>query len=181
MRYKRTLIILFGYFPDLTILFVRFQISTVGKLMFRYIEKCLREVNPRFQRQPFGSCSILISGDTQQLPCIADVPLIKLPPDPAKTNKSPEIIAALKEATNLYGGIKQIVILDETYRQSRENPSELSYLEFLNRLRHGTCTDADVEAVNSRTKGNVNKDELATFKNVVHIYPYRRMVRRRNR
>ena len=99
-----------------------------------------------------------------------------------KNSKSDQMIEALQEATHLYCRIRKIIILDETFRQNRETPEEKEYLEFLNRLRYGTCTDADLQAVKARMKANIgDENEIAEFSGALHIYPYREMVRKRNK
>ena len=96
----------------------------------------------------FGNVDLLFFGDFYQFPPILDPPLYNAWKQGRKvSNKKGE---AQKEAImNVWKNLTHVVLLDEQMRVQ-----DSAYLELLNRLREGKCTQSDVEMLNRRVIGH---------------------------
>ena len=97
---------------------------------------------------PFGNVDMLFFGDFYQFPPIKDAPLWTAWKQGRKVSNKKG--AAQREAImNVWKNLTHIILLDEQMRV-QDDP----YLELLNRLREGRCTQMDVEMLNKRVIGH---------------------------
>ena len=96
----------------------------------------------------FGDVDMLFFGDFYQFPPILDSPLYNAWKQGRKVSNSKG--EAQKEAImNVWKNLTHVVLLDEQMRVQ-----DSAYLELLNRLREGKCTQSDVEMLNKRVIGH---------------------------
>ena len=96
----------------------------------------------------FGNVDLLFFGDFYQFPPILDPPLYNAWKQGRKVSNSKG--EAQKEAImNVWKNLTHVVLLDEQMRVQ-----DSAYLELLNRLREGKCTQSDVEMLNKRVIGH---------------------------
>ena len=98
---------------------------------------------------PFGGVDIIFFGDFIQFPPILDPPLYSGWKN--ESVRSTKVQSEIKKqlGINLWKQVNQVVLLDEQMRVK-----DKAYLDLLNRLREGKCTDSDVEMLNKRVIGN---------------------------
>jgi hypothetical protein len=119
---------------------------------------------------PFGGIDILFFGDFIQFTPIQDAPLYdawKKGPLISPKNKYEE--NKLK-GMELWRQVNQIILLDEQMRVTDQR-----YQDLLNRLREGSCTDADIKLITGRVIGNFSEC-LDSFSNNRIIAPGNELV-----
>ena len=100
---------------------------------------------------PFGGVDIFFFGDFIQFPPIRDPALYagwETEESSAKKSRKRQTQINVQLAMHLWNQINHIVLLDEQMRVQDQR-----YLEFLNRLREGKCTESDITMINGRIVG----------------------------
>ena len=124
------------------------EVSMIGCSQLVKIANALTKAKCADPSLPFGGVDIIFFGDFIQFPPVKDSPLYcgwNNGKNRAKKKQS-EINKEL--GMHLWKQINHIVLLDEQMRVQDQ-----AYLEMLNRLREGKCTDNDVEMLNKRVVG----------------------------
>ena len=98
--------------------------------------------------QPFGGIDIWFFGDFIQFPPVKDHPLYVGWAIDDKKSRSKKADENRKLGANLWKQINCIILLDEQMRCT-----DPVYLQLLNRLREGKCTDVDAALLNTRVVG----------------------------
>lgn len=96
-------------------------------------------------RDPFGGVSVGFSGDFYQLPPVAGYSLFKV------QNKHTDIPQDAAQGIQLWRNVKNVVILQNNYRQE-----DSRYLELLRHWKHGEMTYEDWSLLKSRVLGNLH-------------------------
>jgi hypothetical protein len=132
------------------------EVSMIGCRQLKKISKKLTEAKCAGKDLPFGGIDMIFFGDFIQFPPVRDTPLyfgwIYMNNTGSKSKKltkksQSEINRDL--GAHLWRQVNQVVLLDE---QMRVQDSE--YLEMLNRLREGECTDRDLQMLTGRVVGH---------------------------
>ena len=120
------------------------EVSMIGAYHLADMSKTLTKATGANPAYAFGNVDMIFFGDFYQFAPVKDTPLY----DAWKENREPG--AAKKEAIlNVWKNLSHVVFLDEQMRVQ-----DSSYLNLLNRLREGKCTQSDVEMLNKRVIGH---------------------------
>ncbi|KAJ7157825.1 hypothetical protein C8R46DRAFT_813754, partial [Mycena filopes] len=126
---------------------------------------CAATGNPS---SPFGGINIIFAGDFCQLPPVGQIRIFahvdnKPLRDKRKRRSGIRSSAAATEAgqKNMCGKllwltVKTVVLLTEPMRQA--GPGNEEFVNLLGRLRHGRCTNADFNLLNTRLLGGLSID-----------------------
>ena len=121
----------------------------VGCKKLAKISRKLNEAKHSDASLAFGGIDVLFFGDFIQFSPIGEFALyIGWNEDPLTYAKTQSDINT-QLGINLWKQLNHIILLDEQMRVT-----DPAYLELLNRLRNGECTDSDVEMLNRRVVGN---------------------------
>ena len=126
------------------------EVSMIGCRQLVKISKALTRGKCVDSSLPFGGIDIIFCGDFIQFSPVKDSPLYcgwykqntKKPGGKNQSSMNKDI------GMHLWKQITHIVLLDEQMRVQ-----DTKYLEMLNRLREGKCTDRDIAMINSRIVG----------------------------
>lgn len=126
------------------------EISMCDALTFDIINEILQWV--RKNTKPFGGIQVILVGDNYQLPPV----------------KADTLGYYFQSDAYKYGNFKAVV-LKEQHRQKSGH-----FLDVLNRIRVGECTQEDIDFLNTRSLDNLKKYELPD--DTVILYPTNREV-----
>jgi ATP-dependent exoDNAse (exonuclease V) alpha subunit len=118
------------------------EYSMVGCKMLSVIDDRLRQIKCK-PTTLFGGLSVLLVGDSKQLPPVLDTPLWN------NTSKSNDV--KVKQGLAAFSCFESVVVLDEIVRQ--EGADQVRFRDLLNRLRLGQATEADYDLLKPRING----------------------------
>ena len=125
------------------------EVSMIGCRQLNNISTALTYAKCTNHELPFGGVDIIFFGDFIQFPPVLDTALYcgwnNCDNGKGKRNQSQK---DKKMGIHFWKQVNHIVLLDEQMRVQDQ-----AYLELLNRLREGKCTDNDVEMLNKRVVG----------------------------
>lgn len=125
--------------------------------MFGWVDKRCRQATG-LTDELFGGKSILLAGDTAQLPPVADKPLYHSKP----TN-------ALQEQGHLaYLMFSTVIKLTLNQRVKGSSSEQSRFRDLLNRLRTGDCTENDWTLLLTRQPSTIHN--ITAFKDTVRLY-----------
>jgi hypothetical protein len=101
-----------------------------------------------------GIPNIVFLGDFRQFAPVLDTPLWAPIPEEAKQ----ETVDTVKKAIQLWGHVKDVLILDEQMRQR----GDLEYQTLLERASNCTMTQADIDFLNTKTRSCLEANGLPT-------------------
>lgn len=126
------------------------EVSMIGcKFMFQIHKAlCLAKGNDR----PFGSVNVIFAGDFAQLPPVGQRKLfakldVRSSAESGTVSGQQNIMGKL-----LWLQVRDVVILHQQMRQGGQDNEP--YAELLERLRHGRCSQADYDLLNTRLSSN---------------------------
>ena len=129
------------------------EVSMVGCNMLVDIHDAL--VNATGRTELFGGVNVIFAGDFAQLPPVGDTKLYahlnyaKLHTDSRPGQKT--VFGKL-----LWRSVDIVVLLCEQMRQTGQR--NMRFVDLLNRLRDGSCTEEDFELLNTRLVSNANEN-----------------------
>ena len=124
------------------------EVSMIGCNQLARISNKLTMATGANAAHPFGNLDMIFFGDFYQFPPIQDTPLYNAWKQEIKVYMRKG--EAQKQAImNVWKNLSHVVLLDEQMRVQ-----DRAYLELLNRLREGKCTQTDVEMLNKRVIGH---------------------------
>ena len=119
------------------------EVSMIGCQLMLKISEALNDAKEN--QSPFGGMNIVFAGDFSQLPPVGDTRLFsQINTHDVKTRRGQESIFGKL----LWLSVKTVVILDQVMRQSGERNNR--FVDLLQRLRQGRCTDEDYNLLNNR-------------------------------
>ena len=124
------------------------EVSMLGANQLAKISNMLTQATGANPAYPFGNVDMIFFGDFYQFPPIRDFALYDAWKEGREVSNKKGV--AQREAIfNIWKNLSHVVLLDEQMRvQDRR------YLELLNRLREGECTQSDVEMLYKRVIGH---------------------------
>ena len=138
------------------------EVSMIGCRALNKISGKLTRAKCANKDLPFGGMDMIFFGDFIQFSPVLDTPLYRgwsmknktkdktnRPKKQKRRSKKDQSEINKDIGAHLWTQINHIVLLDEQMRVQDKN-----YLEMLNRLREGECTDKDVEMINGKVVGN---------------------------
>ena len=129
------------------------EVSMIGCRLMLKISEALNDAKEN--QSPFGGMNIVFAGDFSQLPPVGDTRLFsQINTHDIKTRQGQENVFGKL----LWLSVKTVVILDKVMRQSGEKNNK--FIDLLQRLRQGRCTDEDYDLLNKRLLKNVNVANL---------------------
>lgn len=117
--------------------------------------------------EPYGGCSVIVSGDMLQNMCIGGVPLY------SETQCESEIC---EKGRMLYRGITKVFMLIKNHRQK-----DKEYLKILEGLKHNQIVPDDLALLNSRHESRLSDNEIKEFSDALYISLRRDSVLKRNK
>ena len=137
------------------------EVSMIGCTHLCDISKQLSKAK-HIADKPFGGVDILFFGDFIQFPPVRNSPLYAAWKDTpfisAKTQTEQKKLLGME----LWKQVNQVVLLDEQMRVKDQ-----LYLDLLNRLREGKCTDHDVAMLNKRVIGNFSEEVTSITSGII--------------
>jgi len=125
------------------------EVSMIGCRLMLKISEALNDAKEN--QSPFGGINIVFAGDFSQLPPVGDTRLFsQINTHNVKTRQGQESIFGKL----LWLSVKTVVILDQVMRQSGEKNNR--FVDLLQRLRQGKCTDEDYNLLNNRQLKNLD-------------------------
>ena len=121
------------------------EISMLGQKTFSWVDKRLRQATGALHEQ-LGGMSVLLFGDFAQLPPVGDRPLY---------SKS-YMAGATFDGFSVYQMFSTVVILKQVLRQAGTDSHIKAFRELLMRIRDGTPTHGDWQALLQRTPMQAN-------------------------
>ena len=138
------------------------EVSMIGCRALNKISKKLTKAKCANKDLPFGGMDMIFFGDFIQFSPVKDTALYRgwsmnnktkektnRPKKQKKPSSKDQSEINKQIGAHLWTQINHVVLLDEQMRVQ-----DKSYLEMLNRLREGECTDRDVEMINGKVVGN---------------------------
>ena len=140
---------------DLKFLFID-EYSFVGLRLFATIEHRLREMMD--SRNTFGNLIIYLFGDCNQLIPIGDIPLFR------RLQQNTSDCHLLEKGQLLLHEISKCFFLSQSKRSK-----DKKYINFLNRLANGKCTEEDQKEVKGRCFSLLPRSEQKLFSEAIKI------------
>merc|ERR1712080_428708 len=125
------------------------EVSMIGCRQLVKIANALSKAKCVDSSVSFGGIDIIFFGDFIQFPPVKDTPLYSGWNETQNKTKKNQSEINKQLGMHLWKQLTDIVLLDEQMRVQ-----DHMYLEMLNRLREGKCTDSDVQMLNRRIVGN---------------------------
>jgi hypothetical protein len=125
------------------------EVSMIGCHLMLKISQALNDAKEN--KSPFGGINIVFAGDFSQLPPVGDTRLFShINTHDIKTGRGQDNVLGKL----LWSSVKTVVILDKIVRQSGEKNNK--FVDLLQRLRQGKCTDEDYDLLNERQLKNID-------------------------
>ena len=137
-------------FQDVNTLIID-EVSMIGCRHLYQISQRLSAAKPDADKtKPFAGLDIIFLGDFMQFKPVGDSPLYSAYQDDSQPRSSKrKNDERIQMGRHLWSQVDKIVFLTEQMRVTDQ-----AYLDFLNRLRAGQCTDEDMLMLNGRVIGN---------------------------
>ena len=148
------------------------EVSMIGCRHLYHISQQLSVAKPDADRtKPFAGLDVIFLGDFMQFKPVNDTPLYSAYRDDSQPRSSKrKNDEKVEMGRHLWSQVEKIVFLTEQMRVTDQ-----AYLDFLNRLRAGECTDEDMLMLSERVIGNFPGD-TPSFENNVIICPGNELV-----
>jgi len=125
------------------------EVSMIGCRLMLKISEALNDAKEN--QSPFGGMNMVFAGDFSQLPPVGNTRLFsQINTHNVKTRQGQESIFGKL----LWLSVKTVVILEQVMRQSGEENNR--FVDLLQRLRQGRCTDEDYNLLNKRQLKNLD-------------------------
>ena len=124
------------------------EVSMIGCRELVKIHKALCKAKCVPSSVPFGGVDIIFFGDFIQFPPVKDTPLYNAWSEIINESKSRQAQNTKLLGMHLWKQVNKVILLDEQMRCT-----DPVYLDLLNRLREGKCTNSDVALLNTRVVG----------------------------
>ena len=127
------------------------EMSMFGKRTLAWVDKRLRQATGELHK-PLGGISVMLLGDSAQLPAVGDKPTYASP------SQSSSLLA--QHGHSIYSLFETIVMLSENIRQAGNNPEAEQFRAVLLGLRYGQTIHDDWMTVCQRTPQYVNMSNV---------------------
>ena len=134
------------------------EVSMIGCRLMLKISQALNDAKEN--QSPFGGMNVVFAGDFSQLPPVGDARLFsQINTHDIKTRRGQDNVLGKL----LWLSVQTVVILDQIMRQTGEKNNK--FVDLLQRLRQGCCTDEDYTLLNERQLKNIDvADENASWR-----------------
>lgn len=135
------------------------EMSLIGCALLKKIDRRCRTAKPDSQNISFGGMYVYLFGDIKQLPPVSDRPLYS-----ERFGK----LSIYNEGQMLFRNMDKYIFLNTSLRQFGND--QQIFRDILDRISNGKVLIEDWKRLMLRTKQNLNKNELSSFKDAIRLF-----------